>query len=144
MQAFENISAKQLQRQNEANRYAFLLDWSTRVGLVFLLPTFAYYVLGVNTPLVPLDRLPVLWILPLEDYLDSTRTPTGWHWIYLINKGDMLNLVGIGLLTGSSMLPLLGMVAVYLRQQDYAYACVSALIILVQILASSGILTVMH
>ena len=40
-------------QKDEARRYASLLDWGTRVGLVMLVLGFAAYVSGLTTPLVP-------------------------------------------------------------------------------------------
>ena len=136
----ENI---QLQK-TEATRYAFLLDWGTRVGLVVLVCGFAAYVFGIITPFVPLDQLPQLWSQPVAVYLQKTGTPTGWGWLALAGKGDMFNLVGIALLAGCSMPALLGLIPLYVQRRDYTYAGICALIVLVLVLAASGILSGGH
>ena len=133
----------QLQKA-EAARYALLLDWGTRVGLVVLILGFAAYVLGFITPLVSLDQLPQLWNQPVAVYLKKTGTPTGWGWLALAGKGDMLNLVGIAILAGCSVPPLLGLIPLYLKRHDYAYAGICAVIMLVLVLAASGILSGGH
>jgi len=136
----ENV---QLQRA-EASRYALLLDWGTRLGLLVLVLGFAAYVLGFITPLVSLDELPQLWNQPVAVYLEKTGTPTGWGWLALAGKGDMLNLVGIAILAGCSIPPLLGLIPLYLKRRDYAYAGICAAIVLVLVLAASGILSGGH
>lgn len=136
----ENV---QLQKA-EASRYALLLDWGTRLGLVVLVLGFAAYVLGFITPLVSLDVLPHLWNQPVAVYLEKTGTPTGWGWLALAGKGDMLNLVGIAILAGCSMPPLLGLIPLYLQRRDYAYAGICVVIVLVLLLAASGILSGGH
>ncbi len=136
----ENV---QLQKA-EASRYALLLDWGTRLGLLVLVLGFAAYVLGFITPLVSLDELPQLWNQPVAVYLQKTGTPTGWGWLALAGKGDMLNLVGIAILAGCSMPPLLGLIPLYLQRRDYAYAGICAVIVLVLLLAASGILSGGH
>jgi hypothetical protein len=136
----ENV---QLQKA-EASRYALILDWGTRLGLLVLVLGFAAYVLGFVTPLVSLDELPQLWNQPVAVYLQKTGTPTGWGWLALAGKGDMLNLIGIAILAGCSMPPLLGLIPLYLQRRDYAYAGICAVIVLVLILAASGILSGGH
>jgi hypothetical protein len=59
---------------------------------------FLLYVLEVIEPLVPLQRLPQLWTLPVDRYLAQTGAPTGWGWLRLLGKGDYLNFAGIAML----------------------------------------------
>ena len=136
----ENI---QLQKA-EASLYALLLDWGTRVGLAVLVLGFAAYVLGFITPFVSLEQLPQLWNQPVAIYLQKTGTPTGWGWLALARKGDMLNLVGIAILAGCSIPPLLGLTALYIKRRDHAYAGICAGIVVVLVLAASGVLSGGH
>ena len=133
----------QLQKA-EATRYATLLDWGTRLGLAVLILGFAAYMLGLTTPLVSLQELPQLWNQPVTVYLAKTGTPTGWGWLAMLGKGDMLNLLGIAILAGCSIPPLLGLVPLYLKRRDYTYAGLCILITLVLVLAASGVLTGGH
>lgn len=87
-------------RQDEVLRYAQFLDWGTHIGLLVLVLGFAAYLMGFLQPLVPLEQLPALWNLPVALYLERTGTPTGWGWLAIAGKGDMFNLLGIGLLAG--------------------------------------------
>ena len=59
-------------------------------------------------------------------------------------KGDLSNLIGIALLAGCSLPPLLGLIPLYLKRRDYAYAGISAFVAMVLVLAASGILTGGH
>lgn len=131
-------------QQAEALRYAFLLDWGSRIGVIALVISFAAYLLGILTPHVPLDQLPGVWNLPVATYLEKTATPTGWGWLALAGKGDLSNLIGIALLAGCSLPPLLGLIPLYLKRRDYLYAGLCALIVLVLLLAASGVLTGGH
>ena len=146
--ANSNISAAQQlhaqQQQTEASRYAFLLGWGTRVGVLALLLSFSAYVFGFLAPHVPLDKLPDAWNLPVNDYLQRTATPNGWGWLTLAHKGDLSNLIGIALLAGCSMAPLLGMVWLYVKRNDYVYAAICTVILMVLLLAASGVLTAGH
>ena len=132
------------QQQAEAARYALMLDWGTRIGVVALLISFAAYLFGILQPHVPLAQLPAVWSLPVGTYLQHTDTPTGWGWLALAHKGDLSNLIGIALLAGSSLPPLLGLISLYLKRRDYAYAVICALVATVLVLAASGVLTGGH
>lgn len=138
------ISAHTQQQQAEASRYAHLLDWGSRIGLLALVLSFAAYVFGLLTPHVPLAQLPSVWNLPVHAYLQHTGTPTAWGWLALAHKGDLSNLVGIALLAGCSLPPLLGLIPMYLKRRDYVYAGLCALVVTVLVLAASGLLTGGH
>lgn len=132
------------QQQAEAARYAQLLDWGTRIGVVALVIGFAAYLAGLLPPHVPLAELPGLWGLPVDAFLQRTQTPTGWGWLALAHKGDLSNLVGIALLAGCSLAPLLGLIPLYLKRRDHAYAAICLLVAAVILLAASGVLTGGH
>lgn len=132
------------QPRAEAERYARLLDWGTRIGEWAMLLTFAAYLLGVLEPLVPLDQLPSVWNLPVNDYLQRTGTPTGWGWLALATRGDLANLVGIAVLAGCSLPPLLALALLYLKQRNHVYAALCALVACVLVMAASGLLTGGH
>lgn len=144
----ENITAAQQlhaqQQREESLRYAVLLGWSTRLGVLALLLGFVAYISGILPAHVSLDELPGLWGLPVNEYLQRTNTPMGWGWLALAHRGDMSNLVGIALLAGSSMAPLLGLMLLYAKRKDMAYAVICAIIFLVFLLAASGLLTGGH
>lgn len=131
-------------QQVEALRYAHLLDWGARLGVLALVLSFAAYVFGVLAPHVPLEQLPTVWTLPVATYLHQTGMPTGWGWLSLAHKGDLSGLIGISLLAGSSVPPLLGLIPLYLKRHDYVYAGICMGVIAVLALAASGILTGGH
>lgn len=132
------------QQQAEASRYALLLDWGTRVGVVALVISFVAYLTGLLPPHVPLEDLPGLWNLPVDEFLQRTHTPTGWGWLALAHKGDLSNLMGIALLASCSLAPLLGLIPLYLKRRDHAYAVICLLVAAVILLAASGVLTGGH
>ncbi|MDD2741913.1 MAG: hypothetical protein PHV02_06555 [Rhodocyclaceae bacterium] len=128
----------------EQQRYAFLLLIGSRLGLAILVASFLAYVFGLIPAHVPLDQMAQLWSLPLNEYLQKTNTPTGWHWLSLANKGDIANLIGIAILCGSSLICLLSVIPTYARRGDKVYVALCILAIAVQLLAASGILSVGH
>jgi hypothetical protein len=128
----------------EQQRYAELLVWGTRAGLLVLLAGFAAYVSGLLAPQVPLEQLPQLWALPLPEYLARTGAPTGWAWAGLLHRSDVLSLSGIALLAGCSVLCLLALVPLYARRGDKAFVAVCVADAAVVCLAASGLLTGGH
>lgn len=128
----------------EQLRYALWLDWSTRVGLAVLVLVFLAYGVGLTTPHVPHSRLPEVWNLPVSEFLVATGLPTGWGWLAHAHRGDIANLIGIGMLTGSSLLALLAMLPLYARRGDRLYVGLGLAQIAVLLLAASGVLTAGH
>lgn len=128
----------------EQGRYAGVLEWFTRLGLVLLAAAFLAYATGLLPSHVPIDRLPQLWGLPAGEFLARTATPAGWGWVRLLGRGDMLNLAGIGLLAGCSMLCLASILPVYLKRRERLYAAIVVAQMAVLVLAAWGILGVGH
>lgn len=128
----------------EQLRYATLLDWGTRVGLVVLLLSFAAYVFGLAEAHVPVQHLPELWQHPVARYLELTGSPTGWGWVAMIHRGDVAGLVGIAILSGCSLVCLAALIPLYLRRGDKAFAWLCAAEIAVVLLAASGLLAGGH
>lgn len=137
-------SANAQHQQLEALRYAYLLDWGARLGVIALIASFAAYVFGVLPPFVPLAQLPNVWNQPVAAYLQQTATPTGWGWLALAHKGDLSGLLGISILAGCSIPPLLSLIPLYFKQRDYVYAGICTMVIAVLVLAASGVLTGGH
>jgi hypothetical protein len=131
--------------QAEALRYATLLEWGTRIGLVLLVFSFAAYVSGWYVPHVPLDRLPSLWGLPVNAFHEAARTPQSWDWQLILLHGDHANMVGIGVLAACSLPSLMALVPLFLKQRNgIVYAAICVLEALVLVLAASGVLTSGH
>lgn len=120
--------------------YARWLSWCTRAALSVLVVTFLAYVLGVLEPLIPAERLPYLWALPLERFLAASGAPTGWAWLGSAAKGDYANLVGIGLLATVSVVCYSRLLLWLVRRGERGLAVVAALQIAVLLAAASGLL----
>lgn len=131
--------------QADAQRYALLLGWGTWVGLIFLILSFAAYVTGALPPHVPLERLPSLWNLPVDTYHQMTHTPEVFDWMALVTHGDRINMIGIAVLAGCSLPPLLGLIPLFLKQRNgIIYAVICGLEAAVLLLAASGVLSAGH
>ena len=124
----------------EQQRYATLLSWGTRSGLILLIVSFLAYVFGWMPAHVPLERLPNYWSLPVADYLKQTDTPTGWAWLTLVGQGDFASLVGIAWLSASSLLCLVAVIPIYVRRKDKVFVMLCIFALAVQLLAASDML----
>ena len=128
----------------EQLRYARVLEWGARIGLVIAVLPFALYLAGVLPGRVPLQDLPTIWSLPLVDYLHRSATPIGWGWIKLAMHGDFASIIGIAILSSVSVACLAAVLPIYTRRSDHVYAILCVLAIGVLVLAASGVLVVRH
>ncbi|HEY0824893.1 MAG TPA: hypothetical protein VGD76_13985 [Ramlibacter sp.] len=120
-------------------RYAAVLEWGTRAGLAVLAVSFLAYLSGWLPAQVAPQDLPGLWSLPVAEYLAQTGTPSGWGWLPLLGRGDMLGLAGIGILAGCSALALLALVPLYLAQRERTFLVLCLLQVAVLAGAASGV-----
>ncbi len=139
-----SVAPESVVQPPEQLRYARWLEWGTRVGLVALILIFLAYGIGLVEPHVPHSRLPEVWNLPVSQFLAATGLPTGWGWLAFAHRGDIANLLGIAMLTGASLLALLALLPLYLRQRDRLYAALCVAQVAVLLLAASGLLTAGH
>ncbi|MCW5634546.1 MAG: hypothetical protein KIT17_14525 [Rubrivivax sp.] len=128
----------------EQLRYATLLEWCARIGLVLTVLAFAAYVVGLVPSRVPTDRLAELWTMPVEQYLKATGLAPGWGWLADVRHGDMASLAGIALLSGCSVVPLVALLPLYLRRGDRAFVALCLAQVAVIALAASGWIGVGH
>lgn len=128
----------------EQRRYATLLSWGARSGLAILAVSFLAYVFGWMPAHVPLEQMPQVWNLPVNEYLKQTGTPTGWAWLGRLGEADYAGLFGIAWLAGCSIVCLLAVMPIYAKRREFVYLAICIIALLVQILAASGILHVGH
>ena len=128
-------------RSAEELAYARWLDACTKIGFVLLSGSFLLYVAGVLPPYVAVAELPRLWSLPVERYLAATGMPSGWGWVSLIGRGDILNLVGVAFLSLTTLICYLRVLPMFVRRRDRVFATFAALEIAVLVLAASGLLS---
>lgn len=131
---------RSLQASPEQVTYANLLEKGMYLGLVLLLVTFLIYVLGVIKPYVPVDQVPKYWHLNVEQYLEATKTHSGWSWVGMLGYADFLNFVGIAILAGLTILCFLRIVPILWRNDDKVYAVLALVEVLILSVAASGIL----
>ena len=129
---------------HEQQIYARWLDWGTHIGLAVLAISFLVYALALLEPLVPLERLPAVWTLPVERYIASTGAPTGWGWVFQLGKGDYLNLLGVALLGLATAVCYVRMLVIFLQRGERLQAALAAVQIAVLLAAASGLLAGGH
>lgn len=141
----EPFTAGAVATQPEEHRvYARWLEWGTRLGFAGLLISFVLYVFGVLPAHVSPQDLPLLWTLPVDAFVAATQTPTGWGWVALLPRADALGLAAIVLLSGCSLACLLAVAPIYWRRGDRMHAALAVAVVLVVLLAASGLLTGGH
>jgi len=124
----------------EQLRYARVLDWGMKLGLVVLAAGFLAYVSGILPAQVPLADLPRLWSLPAADYLRETGMSGGWSWLAMLGTGDALSLAGLALLAGASVPCLLALLPAFVARRERAYFAIALVLAGVLMFAASGLL----
>ncbi len=124
--------------------YAKLLNICGMIAFVLLVVFFAIYLTGTVKPHIPLAELPKYWGLSLPDYLEQTNYKAGWSWLNMIGKGDFLNFIGISLLPAITILCYIRISPILIRKKDTLYIIITALEVVILVLAASGVLTIGH
>ena len=123
----------------EQQIYARWLAAGLWLSLAIFATTFIIYLTGVVPPLVPLAELPKLWGLSAARYVAATGTPTGWRWVELIGRSDVMNLVGIACVALVTPVCFARLVPEFVRQRENTFAAIALMEIWILVLAASGI-----
>lgn len=126
-------------RRAEQEIYARWLLWGTRIGFVMLVVTYFLYVAGIVAPAIPVEQLPAIWGLPLDEYLAETHAPTGWTWLAQIGKGDFMNLAGVAVLAASTLVCYLRVLPIFVRSRQRTFIAIAIAEIAVLLAAAAGI-----
>ena len=128
----------------EQLRYAMLVERGTWLGMALLVLTFLAYAANLLPGQISPAEWPALWDKPVGTYIQLTGTPTGWGWLNKLHKGDFASLSGVAVMAGCSLLSVLSLIPMYLKERDRAFALIAFLQSLVLIIAASGILRSVH
>jgi hypothetical protein len=131
---------RSLKPMPEQLAYANLLFIGAWAGIVLMIITYVIYVSGILSPHVDFALITQNWDKGVDEYLEITKSPHGWGWVNLINKGDFLNFVGIALLAVLTLTCYLLLIAGYKKRKDRIYLVIAVLEVVVLTLAASGIL----
>jgi hypothetical protein len=132
--------------------YARILAAGMYLGLAVLLVTFALYLTGVIDPAVPIHELPDYWTLSAHEYLEAINhdflhregVVVGWGWIWVLNRGDYLNFIGIALLALVTIACYLGILPTLFRKKDWIFGTIAILEVMILALAASGLVSAGH
>ena len=125
-------------------RYARLLAIGTNTGLALLVVLFAIYMLGAVDPHVAHERLPEIWHLPADSFLELAQLEAGWGWTARIQHADILTLVGIVMLAFCSVPCLIAVMPLYWASGQRMLFAICGLEVAVIVLAASGLVTGGH
>lgn len=125
--------------ESEQDAYAGWLAWGTRVGFSALVATYFVYVSGLVDPDIPLERLPELWSLSLDEYLAATKAPTGWSWVRRVHRADLLNLIGVSVLAACTLACYLRVLPIFVRAKERAFVAICVLEEAVLLAAAAGV-----
>ena len=132
------MDTKEAARRAEQETYARWLLWGTRIGFAALVVTYFLYVSGIVAPAIPVEKLPAIWGLPLDEYLAETHAPTGWSWVARIGNGDLLNLAGVAVLAASTLACYLRVLPIFVRTRERAFVAIAIAEIVVLLAAAVG------
>lgn len=124
--------------------FARTLQTGTLLSVIVLVSTFASYMGGVVEAWVPIADLPRLWGLDAGRYLAAARLPGGWGWLRLVGYGDILNFVGISMLTAVTIVCYLAILPGLVRRRDVAYTLIVLAEVAILGLAASGLVAAGH
>lgn len=140
------------QASEEQMLYARILAMGMYVGLAILLTTFALYLTGLIQPAVPIQEISNYWTLSAHEYLEvinheflhRDHVVDGWQWLFVLNRADYLNFLGIAVLALVTIFCYLGILPLLIRKKDWIYASIAVLEVLILALAASGVVAVGH
>lgn len=123
----------------EQQIYARWLTAGSRLSLALLATTFIIYLTGVVPPSVPIAELPDYWGLSAARYAAATGSPTGWRWLELAGRSDVMNLAGIACVALVTPVCFARLVPEFVRQRENTFAAIALMELWVLVLAASGI-----
>jgi hypothetical protein len=118
--------------------YARWLEVGVRIGLFVLVASFAVYLLGILPASVPPERLPTVWNLPVSQYLQQTGAPSGWSWLARLGQGDVLNMLGVAILSSVTIACYARVIMPLLRTRERILAVIAIAQVVVMLVAATG------
>ena len=118
--------------------YARWLQAGVRLGLAVLVASFAVYLVGWLPSNVPPQELPGVWSLPVSEYLARTGAPSGWAWVRRLGEGDMLNMLGVAILSSVTIACYLRAIVPLLRKRERLLAGIAIAQAIVMLVAATG------
>ena len=82
--------------------------------------------------------------MPVARYVAATGAPTGWSWVRRLWQGDVLNFLGVAILSATTLACYLRMLPFFARRGTWLVAAICACEIVVLGAAASGLLYTNH
>ena len=123
----------------EQRIYAQWLAAGSRLSFALLVTTFIIYLAGIVPPLVPISELPNYWGLSAAQYAVATGAPTGWPWVALVWRSDVMNFAGIACVALVTPMCFARLVPEFVRQREHAFAAIALMELCILAVAASGI-----
>jgi hypothetical protein len=120
--------------------YGRLLHYLVLVGFLFLGISFLVYAFGLLPSYMDAHRVPEVWHLPADEAVAETQRPAFWTWLTNLDRGDLLSLGSLAVLSATTPVGFLVLISLFLRRRDFAYAAMVAAQVAVLLLAASGII----
>lgn len=129
---------------NEQKLLSSLFDVLSKIALVGLVVTFILYILDKPKALVSAKIVSHFWGMRVGDYLKTVHLGAGWSWACHLAHSDMMAFAAIAFLCLISAICYATMVFIFLKKKDTIYAVLSTGIVVVLLVAASGILSRGH
>jgi hypothetical protein len=122
--------------------YANTLNHGVKSGFAIVVACFLIYISGAFAPIIPFSELAGRWGLPVHEFIEKTGSPSGWGWIWKLNRGDALNFFAVAWLSTVTIVCYLRIIPVFIKKGDTIYLIIAVLEVAVMLLAASGVLHV--
>lgn len=132
--------SKGTQPSEEQLKYAGILQKISLSGLGVLIVGFIVYVSGILPNIVPVRKIPELWGLRVDEFIEKTGMPTGWGWVPLLHNGDMLSFLGVVVLSAASLICFCMVLPTFVKKKDTPLVVIVSLQIIILLLAASGLI----
>ena len=139
----ENAEENKKRREaEERTAYANTLDIGVKTGFAVVVICFLIYISGALNPVIPFSELAGRWRLPVHEFIEQTGSPSGWGWVWKLDRGDALIFFALAWLSSVTIVCYLRIIPILIRKGDTIYLIIAVLEVAVLLLAASGVLHV--
>ena len=124
--------------------YAAVLSWASTIGIIFILTGYIVYVFNLLPSASTPAEIALHWHLRAAELHKVVAIPSGWDWISQLGRGDVLSYASIIYLSSITMLCLVVIIPLFLKEKDMIYATMTLLQVLVLVFAAAGIVSGGH
>jgi len=125
----------------EQLRYAKVLSYGMKVGLLGIVATMVIYMLGILPAKIPVGEVSNYWGMSVHECLKATGCSPGWAWVNMLGYGDFINFLPIAVLAGITVVCYISIIPILLRKKDKVYVAIAIMEVLVLALAASGVIS---